>query len=365
MSKSRSLCLISVLLYTFLSIGVFDPHKVLCGSSDIFPGQTIWDLSKKFWAPANSQLLRKNTKIKNLIIMSNFLSLLPILVVLYTFLKNQCVLPSRRCSARSKMFFFDKQSETCQKNFHLRQTQSSREKTWKSENLTILCISLTLCLILVIYCMILEYLFFGPSRRCSAGSKIFFCDKQSEICQKKFSAPANSQLLWKTHKSENLMLLYIFLRYVSYYWYFTGFPVSVFITHTRCSAGSQILFLDKQSEICQRKFSAPANSQLLWKTHKSENLMFLSISLPLRLLLVAFYRFFSICVYNPHKVLCGIQDFFLGQTIWDLSNKISAPANSQLLWKTHKSENLIFLSISLPLCLLLVVFLQVFQYLCL
>jgi len=191
--------------------------------------------------------------------------------------------------------------------------------------------------------MVLEYLCFWPSRRCSAGSKIFFCDKQSEICQKKFSPPANSELLrknMKIQKSHNSVYISHIMPYIGGILH--GFRVSVFLTQQKVLCGIQDIFLWQTIWDLSKKIFSSSKLPALVKNTQIQNLMILCISLPLCFLLVIFYRFFSICVYNPHKVLCEIQDIFLGQTIWDLSNKISAPANSQLLWKTHKSENLIF-----------------------
>ena len=99
---------------------------------------------------------------------------------------------------------------------------------------------------------------YSTSTRSSAGSQIFFLDKQFEICQN-FSADENrscpSQNI-QNQKSSKFMLY--FTSFVSIYMEYCHFVFTCYSTSTRSSAGSQIFFLDKQFEICQN-FCADEN----------------------------------------------------------------------------------------------------------
>jgi len=54
--------------WSILHVSVFwFQQRVLCGIQENFSWQTIWDLSKKFWAPANSQLIWRNVEIRKII----------------------------------------------------------------------------------------------------------------------------------------------------------------------------------------------------------------------------------------------------------------------------------------------------------
>jgi len=122
---------------------------------------------------------------------------------------------------------------------------------------------------------------------------------------------------------------------------FYRFSLYVFITHRRCSAGSQILFLDKQSETCQKNFH-------LRQTHSScekrENLK--SQNLFIYLSSVShfgdIFRRFRVSVFlTQQKVLCGIQDIFLWQTIWDLSRIFQLQqtlSSYEEIWKLKKHK---------------------------
>jgi len=169
-----------------MDISVLGPAEGALRDPRYFSSTNNLRLVKNISAPANSQLLWRNMKIKKTHIWLIYLSFIRFTVTFSCFYGYQCFGSSRRCSAGSKKNFLDKQSETCQKNFHLRQTHSSYEETWKSKNLTFDCISPILW-----YFMIFSDDFMGTgvldsSRRCSAGSKKNCLDKQSETCQKSF-----------------------------------------------------------------------------------------------------------------------------------------------------------------------------------
>jgi deoxyadenosine/deoxycytidine kinase len=113
---------------------------------------------------------------------------------------------------------------------------------------------------------------YSTSTRSSAGSQIFFLDKQFEICQN-FSADENrscpSQNI-QNQKSPKFMLDFTsFMSIYIEYCHFSGF--TCYSTSTRSSAASQIFFLDNQFEICQN-FSADENRSCHspnMKIHKS------------------------------------------------------------------------------------------------
>ena len=93
---------------------------------------------------------------------------------------------------------------------------------------------------------------------------------------------------------------------------------SCYGTSIRCSAGSQIFFLDKQSETCW-KLSADEN-----RSYPSQNIQNQKSSNLCRIIDV-YGRFISnIVIFRiyvllcKHKVLCGISDIFPRQTIRDL-----------------------------------------------
>jgi len=198
-------------------------QKVLCEIQDIFPWQTIWDLSKKISPPANSQLLRRNMKIRKSHLSMYISRIMSCIGGILHYFRVSVFLIQQKVLCEIQDIFLWQTTEICQKKFHLRQTQSSWEETWKSENLTILCISLTLCLILVVFCMILEYLCFWPSRRCSAGSKIFFCDKQQRFVKKIFTS-GKLRALEKKHENPKISQFCVYLsHYVLYWWYIVWF----------------------------------------------------------------------------------------------------------------------------------------------
>ena len=132
---------------------------------------------------------------------------------------------SRRCSAGSKKIFLNKQSETCQKGFALQQTLSSYEKIWKSQKRTFRVYISQFDAYFVIFCTVLGYKCFGSSRRCSAGSKKNFLNKQSETCQKGFELQqtlSSYEKIWKFKKSLiwciYLSFLYDYLIFLDHLW---------------------------------------------------------------------------------------------------------------------------------------------------
>ena len=205
--KSVHMSLICVIFWWYFRrfrISVFlTQQKVLCGIQDIFLRQTIWDLSKIFQLQQTLSSYEVIWKLKKHIFDSYIYHFIRSTATFSCFYGYQCFGSSRRCSAGSKKIFLDKQSETCQKKFHLRQTHSSYKETWKSKNLTFYCISPILW-----YLMIFSDDFMGigvldSSRRCSAGSKKIFLDKQSETCQKSFELQQLLSSYEETWKSQN------------------------------------------------------------------------------------------------------------------------------------------------------------------
>jgi len=108
--------------------------------------------------------------------------------------------------------------------------------------------------------------------------------------------------------------------YCQFTWFIVLFGIWIFWIITRCLVGSQIFFLDKQSETCQNKFQ-------LWGNQNSIGHMQLIIIATLCLLyghlssiwdyILCFLDFE--CFLDNHEVSCGISDIFPWQTIWDLS----------------------------------------------
>ena len=365
MSKNHSLCLILVVLYTFFEYQCFLPTQGALRELRYFSWTNNLRLVKKVWSPSKLRALEKKHENKKVIIMSKFLSLLPTSVVLCTFFENQCFWPSRRCSARSKIFFLDKQSETCQKKFHLRQTHSSWEETWKSENLTFLCISLALCLVLVVFCMILEYLCFWYSRRCSARSKIFFCDKQQRFVKKNFTS-GKLRALEKKHENPKISQFCVYLsHYVLYWWYFAWFwSICVFDPAEGALRDPRYFSVTNNLRFVKKNFGSSKLPALVKNTQIRKSHAFVHIP-PVMSLIIDILQFFSICIYNPHKVLCGISDIIPRQTIWDLSNKIFSSSKLPALvtnTQIRKSHDFMYIP---PVMSLISGIFQVFQYLCL
>ena len=155
---------------------------MLCGISDIFPRQTIWDLYKTFCRWEWKLSFSKYTKSEIIQIYAIFTEFMIDLHQILPILGFTCYGTSTGCSAGSQIFFLDKQSETCWKLSadENRSCPSQNIQNRKSSNL---------CYIFDVYgrfylkyCQLLGFTYYGTSTRCSAGSHIFFLDKQSETC---------------------------------------------------------------------------------------------------------------------------------------------------------------------------------------
>jgi len=110
---------------------------------------------------------------------------------------------------------------------------------------------------------------FRCSTRYSAVSQIIFLDKQSETCPKKFLLCKIFALIIRpyiTNMSFNTLHSCILCHLRPSIVYFRLF---IFRCSTRCSAGSQIIFLDKQSETCAKKLHPSRN---LYSHKKIKNL---------------------------------------------------------------------------------------------
>ena len=113
--------------------------------------------------------------------------------------------------------------------------------------------------------------FFCIGTRCSVGSQIILCDKQSETCQNNLQLCRNlcshNQI-----KITNMSLscnMIEFCVILSTKWYISHF--FIFCVSTRCSARFQIIFHDKQSETRQNflQFSRNLCSYNQTKNHKT------------------------------------------------------------------------------------------------
>jgi len=167
----------------------------------------------------------------------------------------------------------------------------------------------------------LEFESFWIITRCLAGSEIFFLDKQSETCPKN-SAPKKSFLSFKYKISHNhhcmphfarlIAILYDILCYLE----FESFRII-----TRCLARSEIFFLDKQSETCQKKF-CPQEIITFVKIYNISELLLYAIYIEDLVHFTWYIMLFGIWVFlDNHKVPCEIWNIFPWQTIWYLSKK--------------------------------------------
>ena len=104
-----------------------------------------------------------------------------------------------------------------------------------------------------------DFVWLSLYTRCSARSQINFVDKESETCAKEIQ-------LWTNHTSYSIikvqnMQICVFVSYNRNIRFdcielFVLFDFQWFSTSTRCSAGSRINFLGKESETCQNNFSS-------------------------------------------------------------------------------------------------------------
>jgi len=174
--------LISRRILNFFGDSIFlSKHKVLYGISDIFSRQTIWDLLKVFWRSSMSLSCwnHQNTEITKIGYISCF-------VLIYRHILN----------VFGNSIFFTKQRVLCEiSNIFPRQTIWDLSKNFlttsmclshwnhqKHENALLVKFPIYLMSILGIYWTFLGILHFCPSTSRSAGSQIFFLDKQSETC---------------------------------------------------------------------------------------------------------------------------------------------------------------------------------------
>jgi len=118
----------------------------------------------------------------------------------------------------------------------------------------------------VYYFVVFRILYFSVSRGCSAGSQIFFLVKTFETNQKNFCS----------RKITALLEISDFRKITTYMSYIAHYPTH-FVENSRvfnflcfgfsrgCSAGSQIFFLDKKSEMNQKNLCS-GKIKALWKT---------------------------------------------------------------------------------------------------
>ena len=104
---------------------LLDNHEVPCGISDIFPWQTIWDLSK---------IIFSSEEIKNLLDICNwsessthtmYVTIYGHFMVIYYVTQIWVFWTNTRSLVGSQIFFLDKKSETCQNKFQLWGNQNS------------------------------------------------------------------------------------------------------------------------------------------------------------------------------------------------------------------------------------------------
>jgi len=184
--------------------------------------------------------------------------------------------------------------------------------------------------------------------RCLAGSQIFFLDKQSETCQNKFQLWGNQNSIGHMQLIiiATLCLLYGNLSSIwDYILYFLDFECFFWII-TRCLAGSEIFFLDKQSETYRKNFQLWGNQSSIW--HMQLIIIATSCLLYCHLSSILDYILWFLdfeCFLDHHEVHCGIWDIFSWQIIWDLSKKISALRKSKLYLTYAIDHNCKFMSV--------------------
>ena len=180
-----------------------------------------------------------------------------------------------------------------------------------------------------------------------------FCSKQDQLCviaenffqqiiwglSKHFLRSSTKLSQQKMSKLRNHAFRLIFSCIYVIYTHIEHFSDFLwFGTSTSCSAGSQIFFLDKQSETCQ-KFSWDnqwvSHTQII-KTRNHANwskfLMFY----------VRYMHILNVVVdtvfLSKQKVLCGISDIFSRQIIWDLSKVFLRSPMSLSHWNDQNTK---------------------------
>jgi len=194
----------------------------------------------------------------------------------------------------------------------------------------------------------LEFLGFGIITRCLAGSQIFFLDKQSETCRKKFQLWGNHNSLWHLQylRINTLCLLYGHLSSILGL-YIVFFRIWVFLNSHEVPCGISDIFSWQTIWDLSKKISALGKSQLSLTSAISQNQHIMSIIWSLSSILGLYIVFFRIWVFlNSHEVPCGISDIFSWQTIWDLSKIFSALRKSKISLTRTISQNQHFMSIS-------------------
>ena len=110
----------------------------------------------------------------------------------------------------------------------------------------------SLCLILVVLYTFFEYQCFLPTQGALRDPRYFSWTNNLRLVKRNLSSSKLTALVRNTkiQKSHNYVQKSFIMSHIS--GIIHVFRVSVFFTHTRCSAGARIFFLDKQSETCQK-----------------------------------------------------------------------------------------------------------------
>ena len=178
-------------------------------------------------------------------------------------------------SARSRKNFLDKQSETCQKSSSSRKSTDLRRKVDFSNSTNLLWKWHDFIHLGVISTYFQTFIFFCIMTLGSARSQKNFLDKQSETCQKSSSSRKSTDLRRKVDFSNSTNLLWKWHDFIHLGIIPTYFQNFIFFCiMTWGSARSQKIFLDKQSETCQKSFSSKKSTDLRRKVDFSKSIDF-------------------------------------------------------------------------------------------
>jgi len=230
-----------------------------------------------------------------------------------------------------KYFFLTNNLRLVEKLFSFEEIKTLLDMCNISESTLYVSYLVNLLSIYTIYCDFWNLSVFWIITRCLVGSQIFFLDKQPETCQKKFQ-------LWGNHNSLTHMQ---FIRIVNLCRICDGFRAfyddilcysefECFWIITRCLVGSQIFFLDKQSETCQNKFQLWGNHNSLWHIQYPRYQYF---GPHIRIFHTIPHDYRGIWIWeflDNHQAPCEISDIFPSTNHLRLVKKISTFKKSKL-----------------------------------
>jgi len=147
----------------------------------------------------------------------------------------------------------------------------------------------------------------------------------------KYLLPQENRKIYKVDTEHAFIHGFVcFIQNIRLFW------VLRFCVWWRCSVGSQIFFLDKQSETCQKNFSSAEISAPTRKSEKSTKVTEICFYPRFYVIYTQYNVILSFEILCLMKVLCGVSDIFPWQTIWDLSKIFSS---AEIFALTKKSDN--------------------------